>query len=40
MWNQQNIQKINSSLEIMYFGFQKLKKHILENLPISGLVRT
>jgi hypothetical protein len=35
-----NIQKNNSSLEIMYFGFQKERKHILENLPKSGLVCT
>jgi hypothetical protein len=34
-----NTQKNNSSLEIMYFGFQKERKHILENLPKSGLVR-
>jgi hypothetical protein len=33
-------QKINSSLEIMYFNFQKDKKHILGNLPKSDLVHT
>jgi len=35
-----NIQKNNSSLEIMYFGFQNERKHVLENLPKSGLVCT
>jgi hypothetical protein len=35
-----NIQKNNSSLEIMYFGFQKERKHVLENLPKNGLVCT
>jgi hypothetical protein len=35
-----NSQKNSSSLEIMYFGFQKDRKHILQNLPKSGLVHT
>jgi hypothetical protein len=35
-----SIQKRSSSLEVMYFGSQKDKKHILGNLPKSGLVHT
>jgi hypothetical protein len=35
-----NIQKRNSSLEIMYFSSQKDRKHIIGNLPRSGLVHT
>jgi hypothetical protein len=31
-------QKRSSHLEIVYFGFQNDKKHILGNLPKSGLV--
>jgi hypothetical protein len=35
-----SIQKINLSLEIMYFNFQKDRKQIVENLPKNGLVHT
>jgi hypothetical protein len=33
-------QKTSSSLKIMYFNFQKDRKHILGNLPKNGLVHT